>query len=81
MTAHQMIDAVFQMTGPELCSLMRKHRVTIRDLKTRTGFTMKRIRERRETGLIGHAAIDWHEAITGSLTPRMRAALKSAYNG
>jgi hypothetical protein len=42
---------------------------------------MKRIRERRETGLIGHAAIDWHEAITGSLTPRMRAALKSAYNG
>jgi hypothetical protein len=81
MTAHQMIDAAFQMTGPELCSLMRKHRVTIRDLKTRTGITMKRIRERRESGLGGHAAIDWHEAITGSLTPRMRAALKSAYNG
>ncbi len=81
MTAHQMIDAAFQMTGPELCSLMRKHRVTIRDLKQRTGITMKRIRTVRETGLGGHAAIDWHEAITGSLTPRMRAALKSAYHG
>jgi hypothetical protein len=76
-----MIDAAFQMTGPELCSLMRKHRVTIRDLKQRTGFTMKRIRERRESGLGGHAASDWHEALTGSLTPRRRAALTSAYNG
>jgi len=49
------------------------------ELKNRTGFTLKLIRDRRERGLRGHAAIDWTEAITGTLTPRMKAALRSHY--
>lgn len=71
------INHAFDITGPELCRLMRVHRVTIRDLKARTGFTLKLIRDRRTHGVRGFAAMDWTEAITGSLTPRMRAALKS----
>ena len=78
--SRQLIDTTFAMSGPELCALMRKHKVTMRDLKACTGFTLKLIRSRRTTGLKGHAAIDWHEAITGSLTPHMQAALKQAYN-
>lgn len=74
-----MIDRAFSITGKELCTLMRTHRVTMRDLKQRTGFTLKLIRDRRTHGLNGHAAIDWTEAITGTLTPRMRAALRSHY--
>lgn len=73
------IDTAFRMTGKELCRLMRAHGITMRALKDRTGFTLKRIRHIREHGLAGHPAIDWHEAITGSLTPRMKAALRSAY--
>ena len=76
----QLIDTTFDLSGPELCALMRRHKVTMRDLKQRTGFTLKLIRNRRTNGLKGHAAIDWHEAITGSLTPHMKAALKQAYN-
>lgn len=64
----------FTFTGKEIASLMRKHRLTIRGLKAKTGFTMKRIREIRNSGIKGHAACDWFEAITGSLSPRMKAA-------
>ena len=80
MTSRQMIERSFSMSGRELCNLMRIHRVTMRDLKKRTGFTLKLIRERREIGLTGYACIDWYEAITGSLSPRMKAALKQAHN-
>ena len=74
-----LIDRAFAITGPELCRLMRTNCVTMRDLKKRTGFTLKTIRDRRERGLRGHSAIDWTEAITGTLTPRMKAALRSHY--
>lgn len=54
------------MTGKELCSLMRKHKVTIKELAKRTQITMKRIREVRAEGLKDEDAIrDWKEAITG----------------
>lgn len=46
---------------------MRKYRVTIRELASRTGFTMKRIRQIRESGLKDRGAIrDWIQAILGS---------------
>ena len=73
------IDRAFAITGPELCRLMRTNRVTMRELKNRTGFTLKLIRDRMEHGLRGYSAIDWTEAITGTLTPRMKAALRSHY--
>lgn len=54
------------MTGKELFRLMRKHRVTIRELKARTGITLKRIRQVRESGLADANAVrDWVQAITG----------------
>jgi len=78
-TTNNMINRAFKLTGPQLCRLMQANRITMRDLKKRTGFTLKLIRDRRARGLDGYAALDWTEAITGSLTPRMKAALRSYY--
>lgn len=56
-----------RLSGPALCKVMRQHRVTIAELKARTGITMKVIRERRETGLTNPYSIrDWLQAITGT---------------
>jgi len=63
------------LSGRDLCRLMRRHRVTIRDLARRTGITQKRIREIRRSQLTGLAVHDWIEAITGEFTPRMRAQM------
>jgi len=57
--------AQLTLTGPMLVSLMRRHRVKIRDVKAKHGVTLKRIREVRETGLTGFAAEEWHWLITG----------------
>ena len=54
------------MTGKELATLMRRHKVTIRELARRTQMTQQRIRLRRETGLDPEAARDWIQAITGA---------------
>ena len=54
------------MNGNELKTLMRLHKVTIRDLAKRTQITQKRIRLRRETGLGPEIARDWIQAITGT---------------
>jgi len=71
-------NTTYVLTGKDVARLQRQHKVTIRDLKKRTGFTLKRIRQIRNHGddvaLRGHAAIDWIEAITGSLPPRAKAA-------
>jgi len=54
------------MTGKEITALMRRHKVTIRQLSRRMGITQKRIREARAAGLADAAAArDWVEAITG----------------
>jgi transcriptional regulator with XRE-family HTH domain len=53
------------MTGNELKTLMRRHKMTIRDLAKRTQITQQRIRLRRETGLDPETARDWIQAITG----------------
>jgi hypothetical protein len=56
-----------RLSGPDLCKVMRQHKVTIAELKRRTGITMKAIRRRRETGLTDAYAIrDWLQAITGT---------------
>lgn len=55
------------MTGKQLNSLMRKNKVTIKQLADRTKITQKRIREARKDGLIDPATVrDWVQAITGS---------------
>ena len=54
------------MTGVEIVSLMRRHRVTIRALSQRMQITQKRIRQVRQSGLQDrNSARDWIEAITG----------------
>ena len=65
-----------KMSGRELVSLMRRHKVTIRELSKRTGITMKRIRQVRRVGLSGLAMLDWQEAVVGEFTARMRAQLR-----
>lgn len=56
-----------RLSGKALCKVMRQNRVTIAELKARTGITMKVIRARRESGLTGHHVIrDWLQAITGT---------------
>lgn len=56
-----------RLTGAALCKVMREHKVTIAELKVRTGITMIAIRRRRETGLTDAYAIrDWLQAITGT---------------
>lgn len=76
MTDTQILNAIntqFTITGREFALLMRRHRVTIRQLKERTGIPMYRIRQMREFGVRGYVACDMHEAIAGNLSPRMRA--------
>jgi hypothetical protein len=70
----------FQFTGREIKRLMRQYKVTIRDLAQRMQITIKRIRYIRKHGIKGHAACDWFEAITGSLSPRMRGAYLQRMN-
>lgn len=54
------------LSGNDVIRLMRKFRVTIRDLSLRTGITQKRIRQVRSAGLDSRNAVrDWIEAITG----------------
>ena len=54
------------MTGKELATLMRLHKVTIRELARRIQITQTRVRYRRETGLTNpELARDWIQAITG----------------
>ena len=54
------------ITGPTLCRLMRRHRLTIRTLAQRLGVPMTRVRLRRQHGIKNrHVARDWLEAITG----------------
>lgn len=54
------------LTGQDICALMRKHGVTIRDLKARFGVTLKRTRYVRTNGVAGGFALDWIWMITGS---------------
>ena len=55
-----------QMSGRAIVRLMRKHRVTIRQLATISGISMKRIREIRTVGINRPNVVrDWIQLITG----------------
>ena len=59
-------EIVAYLPGEEIIRLMRKNRVTIRELSQRMGITQKRIRLRREIGLEGRELIrDWVQGILG----------------
>lgn len=53
------------LTGPRIKALMRKHQVTIRDIKAKHRITLRRIREVRESGVRGFFAAEWFWIITG----------------
>ena len=54
-------------TGKDICTLMRRYKLTIAGLATRMGITHTRVRLVRTTGLADpHYLRDWIEAITGS---------------
>ena len=54
------------LSGAEIVSLMRKHKVTIEALAFRLGTTQKRVRKIRNTKLDDPLAVrDWIQAITG----------------
>lgn len=69
-------NRAFRFTGREIVDLMRRNRVTISGLSSSLGVTMKQVRRVREDGICGHAACDWYECITGSLSQRMKAAYR-----
>jgi hypothetical protein len=57
----------WQLSGYDLCTLMRRHRVTIRMLAQRLALPMTRVRYRRRHGIEEWNVIrDWVQAITGA---------------
>lgn len=55
------------LTGKQVVSLMRKHKVTIRDLAKRAGATQIRVRQIREQGVKGYCDVtSWLGFITGT---------------
>jgi hypothetical protein len=60
------IKSTILISGREIRLLMMFHRVTIGELSKRSGFTMKRIRTVRESGLSDVNAVrDWVQSISG----------------
>lgn len=62
-----------QITGPALSSLMRRHRVTIRELSRRLDIPQRIVRDRRRAGVTAPAAFDWRQAIIGAWTADLAA--------
>lgn len=53
------------LSGNEIVTLMRRHKVTILQLAFRLGSTQKRVRAIRKKGLVCNLAVrDWIQAIT-----------------
>lgn len=53
------------ISGEDLAELMRRHGRTIRDVATKNGITLKRVRQWRQHGLSGFSAVDAVHAIAG----------------
>jgi hypothetical protein len=69
------------LTAKDVRGLMRKHRLTIRDLAQRMQIPMKSIRRARAHGPRDFlASLDLAEAIRGHLTDRERACLRQYVN-
>ncbi len=69
------------LTGKSVARLMRRERVTIRELAARMGLTLKAIRHGRNNGVRGHGVADWVEAITGALPVNLRHAYIARLHG
>lgn len=55
------------ISGWHIKRLMRKHKVTIRDIALRMNITLKRVREVRTNGVTGQCmCLDWYEGITST---------------
>lgn len=54
-----------KLTGKMVKRLMRRHQVTIRQVKAQHQITLKRIREVRSHGVDGFLAAEWLFIITG----------------
>jgi hypothetical protein len=63
-----------KLSGHMVKRLMRRHRVTMREIKTRHQITLKRIREVRAKGVEGFLAAEWLFIITGKWPEAARAA-------
>ncbi len=63
--AQQNTAAAARLEGSAIVGLMRKYRVTMRDLKAKHCITLKRIREVRANGVSGFLAQEWVWLITG----------------
>jgi hypothetical protein len=64
---HEENDFPSALTGDEIVTLMRRHKMTIAMLAFRLGTSEKRVRNIREHGLTNALAVrDWIEAITGN---------------
>lgn len=53
------------LSGPMVCTMMRKHKVTIAALAAKFNLTQKRVREVRAQGVTGFLAKEWTFMITG----------------
>ena len=66
MTPHNSNTPSWRLSGRDIRTLMRRHRVTIRALAQRMDIPMTRVRYRRLHGIDDwHVLRDWVEAITG----------------
>lgn len=54
------------LSGPMICTMMRRHRITIGTLAQRFNLTKKRIRTVRASGVSGFLAEEWTFMITGA---------------
>jgi hypothetical protein len=59
------IDADYSLSGPTICRLMRRHKVTIDILAKRYQLSKSRIRQVRREGVRGFLGSEWHYMITG----------------
>jgi transcriptional regulator with XRE-family HTH domain len=58
--------AKYYVSGAVIRRLMRRHKVTIREIAARLNVTLKRVREVRKNGAETYFIYcDWHQAITG----------------
>jgi len=63
-------------TGAEIRSMMRKHRITIRQLAAKMDVTMKAVRIARNNGPSVLGSLDYAEAIRGYMTDDERVVLR-----
>ena len=74
----RLFDVSFRFTSTDVRRLFRKHGHTIATVARAMGIPQRSVRRWRNDGVCGYTACDMFEAVTGSLSPRMRAAFLSS---